>query len=68
LKTLSGHPTIKNKTVYATMQPPELPPSASVGVEGEGSDSGMLVMMMKSKAKKSIVVDVDVVRASLGML
>ena len=43
-------------TLYATMQPPEPPALASMGVE-EGSDSGALeVVVVKSEAKKSIVV------------
>jgi hypothetical protein len=44
------------------MQPPVDPPSASIGVEGEGSESGTLVMMVKSEVKKSIVVGVYEVR------
>ena len=42
------------------MQEPLLPPSASIGVEGEGSDSGTLEVMVKSEVKESI--DVYVVR------
>jgi hypothetical protein len=55
------HPTIKNITIYVTMQLPEVPtpgPSASIGVEGEGSDSGTLEVKVKNETKKSIVVDV----------
>jgi hypothetical protein len=44
------------------MQPPVDPPSASIGVEGEESESGTLEVMVKSEAKKSIVVDVCEVR------
>jgi hypothetical protein len=42
-------------TLYATMQPPEPPALASMGVE-EGSDSGALEVVVKSEAKESIVV------------
>jgi hypothetical protein len=37
------------------MQPPEEPPSASMGVDGEGSGSGVLETMVKSEVKKSIL-------------
>jgi hypothetical protein len=64
--TLGEYPTIKNKAVYATMQPPVPPtpdpPSASIGVEGGGSDTGTLEVVVKSEAKKSIVVDEYAVR------
>ena len=48
--------TVKIKTVYAMTQPPEPPPLASMGVEGEGSASEMLEVMVKSEAKESIAV------------
>jgi len=51
-----GRKSVKNKTVYATTQPPQDPPSASTGVEGVGSSSGALEVMVKSEAKESIVV------------
>jgi hypothetical protein len=47
------------RTVYATVQPPKLPPpkpSVSMGVEGSSSGSGALDVMVKSDTKKSIVV------------
>ena len=48
----------KTRSVYATMQPgvPPLPPppSASMGVQGKGSDSGVSEVMEKSDAKRSI--------------
>jgi hypothetical protein len=44
------------KQDYATVQQPLDPPSASMGVDGEGSSSGVLEVMVKSEAKKSIVV------------
>ena len=47
---------VKNKTVYAMTQPPEPPPLASMGVEGEGSASEMLEVMLKSEVKESIAV------------
>jgi hypothetical protein len=49
-------PRDQNEAVYATMQEPLLPPSASIGIEGEGSDSGTSEVMVKSAAKESIVV------------
>ena len=43
--------TVRNKTIYAMMQPhPELPPPASMGIEGVGSCSGELEVMVKSEA------------------
>ena len=46
------------RSVYATMQPVPGPPcpSASMGVEGMGSDSEELDVMVKSVEKESIVV------------
>ena len=45
---------VKIETIYATMQPPLPPPAASTGAEGAGSASGVLEVMVKSSAKKSI--------------
>ena len=53
---MSREKTVKSKTIYATVQQPLDPPSASMGVGGEGSSSGVLEVMVKSEAKKSIVV------------
>jgi hypothetical protein len=39
-----------------------MPLSASIGVEGEGSDSGTLEVVVKSEAKKSIGVGAYVIR------
>jgi hypothetical protein len=50
---------VKSETVYATMQPPAPPPAASTGADGVGSSSGVLEMMVKSSAKKSIGVIVS---------
>ena len=47
---------VKNKTVYATTQPPEPPPPASMGVDGVVSCSGPLEVRVKSEVKESIVV------------
>ena len=49
-----GGTSVKNKTAYATTQPPQVPPSASMGVEGVGSNSGSMEMMEKSEVKESI--------------
>ena len=43
----------KSETIYATMQPP-VPVPASTGVDGAGSASGVLEVMAKRSAKKSI--------------
>ena len=53
---------VKTRPVYAMMQPKLLPPSASMGVEGESSDSEVLEVMAKSGAKESIGVSVYAVR------
>ena len=45
---------IDQKAVYATTQPPDEPPSASIGVALAGSDSGAAKAMEKSVAKRSI--------------
>jgi len=52
--------TVKNKTVYATIQANELMKLslASMGVEGLGSGSGALDVMVKGNVKKSIGVNV----------
>jgi hypothetical protein len=51
--------TIKGKTVYAMMQPLPLPlPSASMGGEEVGSESGMLEATERCKVKRSIGVGV----------
>ena len=44
---------VKSETIYATMQPP-VPPAASTGADGAGSASGVLEVMVKRSAKKSI--------------
>ena len=44
---------VNNETIYATMQPP-VPPAASTGADGAGSASGVLEVMVKRSAKKSI--------------
>ena len=49
-----GMMAVKGETIYATMQPPLLPPAASTGAEGEGSASGVLEVMVKRSTKKSI--------------
>jgi hypothetical protein len=46
--------TVKSETIYATMQPPLPPPAASTGADGAGSVSGVVEVMVKSSAKKSI--------------
>ena len=43
---------VRNKTIYATMQPPV---PASMGADGAGSSSGVLEAMVKRSAKESIV-------------
>ncbi len=47
--------TVKNETIYATMQAPLPPPAASTGADG-ASASGVLEVMVKSSTKKSISV------------
>ena len=44
---------VNSETIYATMQPP-VPPAASTGADGAGSASGVLEVMVKRSAKKSI--------------
>jgi hypothetical protein len=49
--------TVKRATIYATKQPPPLSPlgpPASMGVDEAGSSSGVLEVMVKYSAKKSI--------------
>jgi hypothetical protein len=49
--------TVKRETIYATTQPPPLSPlgtPASIGVDEAGSSSGVLEVMVKYSAKKSI--------------
>ena len=46
---------VDQKAVYAMMQPPPLPfPSASMGGEAVGSESGTLEATEKCRVKKSI--------------
>jgi hypothetical protein len=55
-----GRISVKNMTVYATMQPGPVLAAASMGPEGMGSASGALEMMAKSEVKESICVCVSV--------